>query len=64
MARQGLSQQALADKLGWLQSRLSRRIADGSKHTPVPFDVAELNEVASALGVPLARLLPASVTVA
>lgn len=56
MGRQGLSQQALAERLGWLQSRLSRRISDGK--TPlIPFDVIELHTVALALGVPLSRLL-------
>lgn len=55
MARQGISQQALADRLGWLQNRLSRRITDGK--TAVPFTVPELAEVASALGVPVTRLL-------
>lgn len=58
MARQGISQQALADRLGWLQNRLSRRITDGK--TSVPFTVAELASVADALGVPLSRFLPAS----
>lgn len=57
MVRQGLTQQAMADKLGWPQPRLSRRLADG-KNAPIPFDVAELNEVAYALGVPAAQLLP------
>lgn len=55
MARQGISQQALADRLGWLQNRLSRRITDGK--TAVPFTVPELAEVADALGVPVTKLL-------
>jgi transcriptional regulator with XRE-family HTH domain len=57
MARQGLSQVALAERLGWPQARLSRRISDG-KHTPIPFDVAELNAVATALGVQISQFLP------
>lgn len=62
MARQGLSQQALADKLGWTQPRLSRRIAaEGSKYPLVPFDVVELADVAEALGVAVAKLMPVEV---
>lgn len=57
MARQKISQQTLADRLGWSQPRLSRRATDGK--TAVPFTVAELAAVAAALGVPLAQLLPA-----
>lgn len=56
MARQQLSQQRLADKLGWGQPRLSRRITSGK--TSVPFTVDELLEVADALGVPMVQLLP------
>jgi hypothetical protein len=63
MARQGISQQALADRLGWPQARVSRRIAvDGGKNPTIPFDVAELADVARALGVPVTRFLPAEVT--
>jgi len=57
IARQGISQQALAERLGWLQNRLSRRITDGK--TSVPFTVVELAAVAAALGVPLTQFLPA-----
>lgn len=60
MARQEISQQALADRLGWQQSRLSRRLTGGK--TAVPFTVAELGAVAAALGVPVAHFLPASTT--
>lgn len=57
MARQGISQQALADRLGWLQNRLSRRLTDGK--TAVPFTVAELTAVAAALGVSMSQFVPA-----
>jgi len=57
MGRQGLSQQALADRLGWPQPRLSRRIASGNSPI-VPFDVVELLEVAQVLGVPVTTFLP------
>lgn len=56
MARQGISQTTLAERLGWLQNRLSRRLTDGK--TAVPFTVDELVNVASALNVPLTRFLP------
>lgn len=58
IGRQGMSQQALADRLGWPQPRLSRRLTDGK--TAVPFTVVELTAVASTLGVPLAQFLPAA----
>lgn len=59
MARQRLSQQSLADRLGWSQQRLSRRImADGGKYPLVPFDVEELAQVAEVLGVPITQLMP------
>lgn len=58
MFRQGLSQQALADRLGWPQPRLSRRIADG-KTALIPLDVVELEAIAAALGIPSSQLLPA-----
>lgn len=55
MARQQISQSALAERLGWTQQRVSRRISGAT-----PFDVAELEAVAGALGVPVLRLLPVS----
>lgn len=65
MARQGLSQQALADRLGWPQARVSRRIAvEGGKHQTIPFDIAELAAVAKALGVPMNQFVPAQSEVA
>ena len=64
MARQGVTQQALADRLGWPQSRLSRRIAlEGGKHKASPFDMRELGDVADALGVSVMRLIPVEVPV-
>lgn len=56
MTRQQLSQQALADRLGWHQTRLSRRITPGK--TSVTFTVDELAEVAAALGLPMTAFLP------
>lgn len=63
MFRQGLSQQALADLLGWPQPRLSRRIADG-KTALIPLDVVELEAIAVALGVPVTQFLPTHVSAA
>lgn len=60
MARQGVSQTALAERLGWPQPRLSRRLTDGK--TAVPFEVAELVAVADALDVPVIQFLPADPT--
>jgi len=53
MARQGLSQQQIADRLGWTQRRVSRRLT-GDR----PIDASELEQLAAALGVPVARLIP------
>jgi transcriptional regulator with XRE-family HTH domain len=53
MARQGLTQEALAEKLGWTQRRLSYRLT--ADH---PVDSAELESIADALGVPVTRFLP------
>lgn len=61
MARQRITQQALADQLGWPQSRLARRLADTTLNAPIPFDVPELVLIADALGVPLAQFLPVAV---
>lgn len=55
MTRQKVSQAALADRLGWPQQRVSRRITGA-----VPFDVTELAAVAAALGVPVARFIPSA----
>lgn len=56
MARQGMSQTALCERLGWQQQRLSRRLSLGA--TLVPIDSVELAEIAQALGVPASQLIP------
>lgn len=61
IARQGLSQNQFADKLGWPQSKLWRRLGMGEAR-PVTFSVGELVVVADVLGVPVSQLLPAEVT--
>jgi transcriptional regulator with XRE-family HTH domain len=48
MARQQLSGVRAAKKLGWTQNYIARRLSG-----TVPFDVADLAEVASLLGVPI-----------
>lgn len=53
MGRQGISQGQLADQLGCTQRSLSRRLTGD-----VPVDVAELEQLADALGVPLSQFLP------
>ena len=61
MERQRLSQQALADKLGWTQPYVSRRLNPKNKpNGQVFFTAGELVAVARVLGVPVARLLPES----
>jgi transcriptional regulator with XRE-family HTH domain len=57
MLRQNLTQQELADKLGWTQRRVSYRLTGDQ-----PIDVAELEAVARVLGVPLSALIPADDT--
>lgn len=57
LGRQGMSQLQLAEKLGWPQPRLWRRLSTGDA-TPVPFSVGELTAVADALGVPVTTFLP------
>lgn len=57
MRRQRISQAALAERLGWPQQRVSRRITGA-----VAFDLAELEVIAEILAVPVAQLLPAEVT--
>ena len=57
MIRQNLSQQQLADKLGWTQRRVSRRLT-GDR----PIDASEPEQLAAALGVPVARLIPIDAT--
>lgn len=62
LGRQGISQQVLADRLGWSQIRVSRRVSSGK--TAVPFTVVELAVVAAALNVPFAQFLPAELAAA
>ncbi len=62
MADQGVTQQVLADRLGWNQQRLSRRLTDGKSF--VAFTTGELLTVAEVLGVTAARFLPADVEAA
>lgn len=52
MARQRIGQVALADKLGWSQPMLSRRLVGA-----VAFATDELEALAEALGVPLAQFV-------
>lgn len=53
MARAGVSQIDLAERVGLSQSGLSKRLRG-----VVPFDVNELDSIATALGVPVVSLLP------
>lgn len=52
MARQRVTQETMAESLGWSQQKFSRRVT-----AEIAFDVAELERVAEILGVPLARFL-------
>ena len=54
LARQKVSQETLCTRIGMSQSTLSRRITG-----EYPFDTTELADIAQALGVPVARFLPA-----
>jgi transcriptional regulator with XRE-family HTH domain len=55
MARQQVNQQQVAEVLGFSRQALSRRITG-----EIPFDVAELGQIAHFLGVPVSRLMPAT----
>jgi transcriptional regulator with XRE-family HTH domain len=55
MARQEIPQRVLAERLGWPQPRLSRRVTSGP--TFVAFTIDELAEVARALNVPVTQFL-------
>lgn len=57
MSRQGVTQEALAARLGWTQRRISYRLT--ADH---PVDATELEEIAAALDVPVTQLLPAERT--
>lgn len=52
MARQGITQTALAEQLGWHQRSVSRRLTGD-----LPFDVADLEAIATALRVPVTQFL-------
>lgn len=54
MKRQGVSQAKLAKAIGSNQASIWRRTSG-----QVPFDVATLAKVASALGVPMSKFMPA-----
>jgi len=53
MARQGISQEALGERIGWDQRRVSRRLT-----AEVPIDLEELERIAEALGVPVSKFIP------
>lgn len=53
MARQGVTQREIAAAVGLPQPSISKRLAGA-----IPFDLAELEAVAEALGVPVAKFLP------
>lgn len=55
MGRQRIPATALAQELGVSDMYLSRRLG-GDK--PIPFDLAELERIAAALGVPASQFLP------
>lgn len=55
MARQQISQTAVADRLGLSQTAVSRRLRG-----EVEFSVTELHAVADVLGLPVERLLALS----
>lgn len=55
MTRLGITQEVLAQRLGWTQRRVSYRLT--ADHA---VDVTELEEIAAALGVPITTLLPAA----
>lgn len=52
MARNGVTQTALAGKLHRTQQYVSRRISGN-----IPFDLAELDEIAQVIGCPVSNLL-------
>jgi transcriptional regulator with XRE-family HTH domain len=54
LARADLNGSQAAARLGWKQQYISRRLSG-----TVPFDVAELYEIAEMLDVPVERFLPA-----
>jgi transcriptional regulator with XRE-family HTH domain len=54
LARQGISQEALAQRIGRDQTWVSRRTTGA-----IPIDVAELEAIAAVLSVPVHQLIPA-----
>lgn len=52
MARQGINQQDLAERLKWTRGYLARRLNGG-----VPWDLDDLDELATALDITLLQLL-------
>jgi len=58
LARQGLTQQQLADRLGVRQWWVSRRVAEDGSRRPVAITAAELVLIAGALRVPVGQFLP------
>jgi transcriptional regulator with XRE-family HTH domain len=59
MARQQVNQQTIAEALKRSRQHLSRRLTG-----EIPFDVAELEIIAQALGVPVAQFLSSPVRAA
>jgi transcriptional regulator with XRE-family HTH domain len=55
MARRGVTQEALAEQLGWTQRKISYRLTGTSS-----FRADEIVAVAAALAVPVTVLLPAT----
>lgn len=53
MARQRITQTALAERLGWVQQRLSRRLTG-----EVPMRLDELQQIADALRAPVTQFFP------
>lgn len=53
LIRQGLTQEQLAEKVGTSQQWVSRRITGRT-----PADMADVERIAAALGVPISQLLP------
>ena len=56
MGRQGITQESLAEQLGWTQRLLSRRLT-----ADVPIDATEIEQIAAVLGVPVTNFLPVPV---
>jgi transcriptional regulator with XRE-family HTH domain len=59
MGRRRLSQEDLAAELGWTQEKVSRRLTG-----TVTFSTNEVEQVATALGIPLSQLVTPSVQAA